>query len=146
MVEIRLGESGKLLCVEGHGSRRAVSQAFEKLQTFITDKRVPVKGERLTIIYDQPELLNNEQLHFAAAVELAGDVFGDGEVLIITQAMMKIACQVHQGQFSTIQETYQSLINWIPEQGYEMVGPAREYELSHDPCLIEIQIPVEKKA
>lgn len=63
-----------------------------------------------------------------------------------------MACVVHHGPFTSISEAYEAIMKWISENGYRIVGPAREvYLLSakegdqNDPdTLTEIQFPVAK--
>lgn len=144
MAEIKTLEAGKLLCLEGDGSRETIDQAFRQLDEFIQEKQVATKSERMVFFYDDPENLNFEQAHFGAAKELAGEVFGNGEVLVVTQAITKVACQLHRGSLDTIKESYQTLTNWINENGYQIVGAVRECVVSPDTPVIEIQIPVTK--
>jgi len=64
-----------------------------------------------------------------------------------------MACVVHAGPFATLPEAYDALAKWIDENGYHIVGPARELNIKlpekpgdqNDPGTInEVQIPVEK--
>jgi DNA-binding transcriptional MerR regulator len=64
-----------------------------------------------------------------------------------------MACVVHSGSFATIGKAYDALGQWIDENGYQIVGPARELNLKlpepvenqDDPNTVnEIQFPVEK--
>ena len=63
-----------------------------------------------------------------------------------------MACTVHHGPFVTIGESYNALGGWIDENGFRIVGPAREVYLrpsengsQNDPeTVTEIQFPVQK--
>jgi DNA-binding transcriptional MerR regulator len=63
-----------------------------------------------------------------------------------------MACVVHHGTFTTIGQAYDAMMKWIGENGYHIVGPAREVYLREakngsqtDPDTVtEIQLPVEK--
>jgi DNA-binding transcriptional MerR regulator len=68
-------------------------------------------------------------------------------------AVESMACVVHAGPFATLFEAYDALGKWIDENGYQIVGPARELNLQmpetagdqNDPNTInEVQFPVEK--
>lgn len=67
-------------------------------------------------------------------------------------AVESMACTVHHGPFITIGESYNSLGRWIDENGYRIIGPAREVYLrpsnngsQTDPeTVTEIQFPVQK--
>jgi DNA-binding transcriptional MerR regulator len=65
----------------------------------------------------------------------------------------KMACVVHHGPFATLPTAYDSLAQWIDQNGYRVVGPAREINLrlpdtmgdQNDPNTVnEVQLPVEK--
>jgi effector-binding domain-containing protein len=63
-----------------------------------------------------------------------------------------MACAVHNGPFTTINEAYAAIGKWIDANGYHIVGPCREVYLKPakngsqtDPDTVtEIQFPVEK--
>ncbi len=68
-------------------------------------------------------------------------------------AVETMACVIHAGPFVTIGEAYDSIAKWIDQNGYQIVGPAREFYLrqpqpegnQNDPDTVcEIQFPVEK--
>lgn len=153
MAEIRKVESGKLLCVEGQGSRNDVNEAFETIEAFLKVRKVSCKGDRMALFYDEPTKINHDNAHFGAAVELAGETNGDGEVIVVIQTMMKVACEMHRGAYDTIGESYQKLVSWIHERGFKIVGPLREYYIKgpgldgsgdSNSFQTEIQIPVER--
>ena len=65
----------------------------------------------------------------------------------------KMACVVHTGPFATIGEAYDVVAKWIDQNGYQIIGPARELNLrlpdtlgdQNDPNTVnEIQFPAEK--
>lgn len=65
-----------------------------------------------------------------------------------------MACVVHTGSFATIGQAYDALGKWIGENGYHVIGPARELNLrlpavpgdQNDPNTVnEIQFPVGKE-
>ncbi|MBN1596070.1 GyrI-like domain-containing protein [candidate division FCPU426 bacterium] len=147
MPEIKQIESGKLLCLETKGSLLQAGEAFGRIEDFLKMKNVSLKGERMVIIYDQPDVINREQAHFAAARELAGDCMGDGEMTVVTQGIMTVACENHQGSWEGLKEAYQRLLSWIHDKGYELAGSPREFYLVGPPAdatayVTEIQIPV----
>ena len=68
-------------------------------------------------------------------------------------AVESMACVVHEGPFATLFEAYDALAKWIDENGYQIVGPARELNIKmpekmgdqNDPGTInEVQFPVQK--
>jgi len=63
-----------------------------------------------------------------------------------------MAYAIHNGPFARISDAYDAIGKWIADNGYRVVGPARELNLKmakggsqHDPNTVtEIQFPVEK--
>ncbi|MCK5219592.1 GyrI-like domain-containing protein, partial [bacterium] len=126
---------------------------FKQIQDFIEMRRVSLKGDRIVVFYNDPEKFNHEYAHYAAAYELAGDTAGDGDVTVVIQPAMLVACETYQGTYSEIRKTYDQLLAWIREKGYRISGPAREFFLSGfgpegagDAAvgMVEIQIPIER--
>lgn len=66
--------------------------------------------------------------------------------------LVKAACIYHKGSYINLRESYSYLINWVEENGYEIVEPIRERYIdgmwnkeNEEDWLTEIQIPVRKK-
>ncbi len=89
----------------------------------------------------------------------------DGEAVLAVPASVKgsdrikvyelqgydaIACVVHHGSYSTLNQGYQHLLAWIENNGYRCIAPNREFyieggaELDNESYITEIQFPVEK--
>ena len=63
------------------------------------------------------------------------------------------ACILHKGPYSTLGRSYRAIQNWIMQNGYEIIGYARESYMdgiwnkeSSDDWLTEIQFPVRKRS
>lgn len=149
MAEFRKIETGKILCLEATGPYRDIAGMFERLTEYLQNRGVPARGEHIAVIYDDPLTADPERLHYAAALELAGEVTGDGEMTVVVQPSGWVACETHSGPRETIQDTYARLFAWVRDNGYRVTGPAREYYLSGisgdaAQTLTEIQLPIEK--
>lgn len=61
-----------------------------------------------------------------------------------------IACVIHQGSYSSLSRSYNQLLSWIEANGYEIIGPNREFyiqggpEQDNETYVTEIQFPVQK--
>jgi effector-binding domain-containing protein len=153
MPEIRKLETAKLLCLETTGPYREVSSLFDRMEEFLQSRHVPHKGERLLVVYDPPSQPVTDNAHYAAALELAGETTGDGEMTIVTQSAGWVACETLRGPRAAVPEAYARLLEWIKSQGYRASGPAREYFLAAPlsgeaadtaDVELELQLPVEK--
>jgi len=62
-----------------------------------------------------------------------------------------VASAMHEGPYEAIESTYRSLIQWIADEGYEIVGPYEEVyltdpeEVPPEEYLTEARFPVRKK-
>jgi len=64
------------------------------------------------------------------------------------------ACTVHNGAYRRLSEAYDSLLKWVTENEYQMVGPVRELYLQmskpvrqdDESYVTEIQVPVRRAA
>ena len=152
MAEFRKIETGKLLCLEETGPYRELNGLFTRLADYLNARGVSTRGDRMAIVYEDPLKASQDRMHYAAALELAGEVTGDGEMTVVVQPAGWVACETHQGSYSTIQETYDRLFKWVQEHGYRVTGPAREYYIDgrgpgsgdESQAVTEIHLPVEK--
>lgn len=129
MAEFRRIETGKLACLEGNGPYTQLAERFAHLEGFLRERNVSAKGVRLAILYEDPLTADPGRTHYAVARELSGETVGDGEVTIVVQPSGWVACEVHRGAYAERGETYRRLAEWVRDQGYRIIGPAREYYL-----------------
>jgi effector-binding domain-containing protein len=68
-------------------------------------------------------------------------------VAIVDLRVIEVASVIHRGTMEGIAPAFESLIRWVDDSGYQVVGPVRElYHEWHDedPTLhvTELQVPV----
>lgn len=75
-----------------------------------------------------------------------------GELEFRTLPALQAACIFHRGSYAAFPETYETVLHYIEEEGYEICGPIRESYIDgvwnkddESQWLSEIQIPVQKK-
>jgi DNA gyrase inhibitor GyrI len=154
MPVIKKVESGKLLCLEGLGGDEDVQAARSQLLTYVNEKRISVSGEPFTLYYDDPDQLDFNQAHFGVALALAGETFGDGEIVVVTQTVMKVASAGHSGDRQALGATLKDLQQWAREHQFKPQGALRLYYRPAGPDqsggwldrVAELQLPVVKTA
>jgi DNA-binding transcriptional MerR regulator len=72
---------------------------------------------------------------------------GDDRVHVVSLPSIEVASTIHKGSMDTIETTYEALVSWIEQNGFELTGRSRElyHEWdSHDPsgCVTELQMPI----
>ena len=76
-----------------------------------------------------------------------------GELRFKTLPEIQAACVFHKGSYRTFSESYETVLRYIEENGYEIAGEIRESYIDgvwnkedESQWLSEIQVPVRKKA
>lgn len=147
MPELRNVEAVKVLCLEDTGNLRELDRLYPDLKAFLDERGVPYNRERIGLIYDRGA--DPDRRHFAAALELRGEVNGDGERIVVLLPGGRVACEIHRGGYENVDETYARLEAWLRDQGLRVTGPAREYYLegfaptNGEHAVTEIHLPVE---
>src|SRR5258708_5335437 len=85
--------------------------------------------------------------------QLVGYISHDGEEVQVVElpAVETMASVIHHGSFSTLNQAYNAILNWIETNGYHISGPNRELNLEYEPggdeskFVTEVQFPVEKR-
>jgi len=127
-------------------------QLWQELMTHLTQEHAQLAGPCLSLYYDEEYKEKDWDIEVCQPIE--GNVQETERVSVRElPGAEKMACMVHHGPFTTIGEAYDALIKWISENGYRIVGPAREVYLraaeegrQNDPdTLTEVQFPVEMR-
>ena len=76
-----------------------------------------------------------------------------GELRFKTLPEIRAACVFHKGSYRTFSESYEAVLRYIEENGYEIAGEIRESYIDgiwnkddESQWLSEIQVPVKRKA
>jgi AraC family transcriptional regulator len=137
------------------GPYAQVGQAFGRLYGWIGQHGLSPAGPPAAAYLTDPAVVPQAQAAFEAWVPVGGeasprapDESGVGVKLVFATLA---ATAVHTGPYDTVGRTYEPLLRWLGEQGYEPAGPAMEVYLS-DPertapedCLTEVRVPVRRR-
>ena len=132
---------------------------WEELGQYLGREHARFSGPCITLYHDDEYKERDWDLEVCQPVE--SDVKEAGRVKMRTlPAMEMMACTLHRGPFTSINEAYDAIIKWIDANGYRVRGPAREVLLQApaenpgggavkasqaDPeTLVGVQFPVEK--
>ena len=74
-----------------------------------------------------------------------------GELQFKVMPALKVASIFHKGSYNTLAESYESVLKYVEENGYEIVGEIRESYIDgvwnkpdEREWLTEIQVPIRK--
>ena len=122
-----------------------------ELEAYLGQRNVRPAGSCFSLYHDDE--YKERDWDIEVCEPLDGDVPATQRVKVTTlPAITQVACMVHHGGFSSIGQTYEAIMKWIGENGYHIIGPAREIYIKEakngdqdDPDTVtEIQLPVEK--
>ncbi len=103
-----------------------------------------------TMYYEQGYKENDIDAEICEAVTELKEDYGDLKFKLFPKVELA-ACILHKGPYSTLPKTYQAIVHYMEEIGYEIVGHQREMYIdgiwnkdSEEQWLTEIQFPVRK--
>ena len=139
--------------VTGHPSQ--IPAALGKLYDWIGGKGYKPRGPAIAVYHDIPGEVPESQLRWEVRSALSGSVAEsapDRDGLGVKRlSAAQVAAAMHKGPYKQAGETYEALLGWVAENGYEIIGPAEELYFN-DPSktpptepLTEIRLPVRKK-
>jgi DNA-binding transcriptional MerR regulator len=125
---------------------------WDELIGYLNQQGVRMMGTPMAIYYDKE--FKERDWDIEVVIPIDDEIAPNGNVRVSDlPGSEKMACVVHTGPFATIGEAYDAVAKWIDQNGYQIVGPARELNLrlpdklgdQNDPNTVnEIQFPVEK--
>ncbi len=125
---------------------------WDELMKYLTEQKARMIGTPMAIYHD-PDARERDW-DIEVCLPVAEGVASHDRVQVYDLPQVEtMACVVHAGPFATLPQAYDALAKWIDENGYHIVGPARELNIKlpekpgdqNDPSTInEVQFPVAK--
>jgi len=135
------------------GSYSDISDFIKQLCQYAESKQIQIVGAPIFICHeknrDEAEKANaNGTADVEVAIPIAALVDSTNEINCLELAGDKMAKIVHYGAYDLCKESYEDILAWIAENGYEITGPTREVYVN-DPSIVttaelqtEIYVPV----
>lgn len=141
------------LSVKGHFSQ--IPTTFGKLYNWISEKGYKPRGPAITVYYDVPGQVPDDQLRWELRSQISENIVAIGPneqgLGVKRVEAVQVVTTMHKGPYEKIEGTYRALTGWVSENGYEINGPFEELYFN-DPTgtppgepLTEIRFPVSKK-
>ena len=139
------------LSVKGHFSQ--IPTAFGRLYSWISEKGYKPRGPAITVYYDVPGQVPDDQLRWELRSQISEDIAAIGPdeqgLGVKRVGVAQVVTTMHKGPYEKIEGTYRALIDWVSENGYEINGPFEELYFNDsartEELLTEIRFPVSKK-
>jgi len=124
---------------------------WQELGSYLGQQRIRPAGACFSLYHDEEYKERDWDIEVCEPVDVDFQPSGSIKLYSLPE-VPHLACLIHHGGFTTIGQAYEALMKWIGENGYHMVGPAREIYLREaregnqsDPDTVtEIQLPVAK--
>lgn len=98
----------------------------QKLYAWAKEQKVMPGFYPMGIYHDHPEMTPPEECRSEVAISFKGDARPSGDVKVREMPKMKVAAVSFKGPAQDFRKTYDDLMSWISENGYEWDGPAIE--------------------
>jgi len=152
-ISVKRVESLTVAYASHKGPYEAIPEILQKVMGWIQEEKLQMAGPPMGVYYNDPEEVAPEDLLWEVQWPIVPKEAKEGkdEVKVKTTEPMEVAFTIHRGPYEQVGPTFNRLIKWIEENGYQIGGPAREIWLN-DPNFVppeslktEIQFPVVKK-
>lgn len=127
-----------------------LDRLFDEVMGYIKQHGATIIGPAATLYYDTD--YRESDVHVGACMPFEGTL-NDGERVKIETlpAVETMASVIHHGPFSTLNQAYNAILEWIEANGYQISGSNRELNLAYErggdqsKYVTEIQFPVAKR-
>jgi DNA-binding transcriptional MerR regulator len=151
MLKLRRAEIRQAMQREGERLERVEGSLWRELEAYLDNEGVSPSGPCLSVYHDDE--YKERDWDIEVCEPIAFNLSGTDRVNVYELPKVEaMACVLHHGPFVTINEVYNAIMRWISENGYRIIGPAREVYMrsaehgsQEDPDTVtEIQFPVQK--
>lgn len=121
---------------------RVLGEAFDAAYAFVQKGGAKESGPCLALWHQAADVYENEDVE--AGVTIDRQITGTEAVRVYELPLTTVACVIHQGDFSGMQQAHVALLGWIEANGYRPTGGYREIYLESDDAnrVTEIQYPI----
>jgi effector-binding domain-containing protein len=130
-----------------------LSQSYGKIAAYLDQQGVQPDEPALLLLHSRSEQHDNGlYIDMETAIPLPTALPGNEQINIRTLPGGLVASTIHTGYDLALGQAYVALYRWIKDNGYQVIGPARQVRLRHgeyvEPTqyVTEVQFPIEKQA
>jgi effector-binding domain-containing protein len=152
VIEVKFTTAPRLVvaAIEKRGSYSTIGESMRELKTWIDSKGIEQAGYPFCLFYDNPTETPEAELRSEACIPVARAFQPEGNFAMKELDVSLVAETRHQGPPEEFTKTYGPFLEGLLNQGYQILGPAREYfmtvsEVNGPGSGFLIQQPVAKK-
>jgi len=130
--EVKFGTAPKVLVayLERRGPYSSIGETMRSLKDWIDSKGIEQSGYPFCVFFDDPNETPESELRSEACIPVGKAFEPEGGVKVKELAEVQVAETRHEGPPEDLSKTYGFLLEGIANQGYQALGPAREYFMS----------------
>ena len=113
--------------LEVRGPYSNIGGTMRKLKAWIDLKGIEQAGYPFCMFYDNPSETSEEELRSEACIPVGKKFVPEGEYKMKELGAAQVAETRHQGRPEDFSSTYGPFLEGLLKEGYQIVGPAREY-------------------
>lgn len=134
VAEVATLDSMTVASLNRTGPYSKIGSALKELKSWLDSNKVNPAGTPFVFYYDDSQCVPPESCNWAVCIPIPATALSSKKAGIIVSKLpaMSVAWTIHTGGYGNVQDTYDKLLEWIDEEGYEVTGPAVEFFLSHD--------------
>lgn len=127
--EVKFTNAPKLTVafVENKGSYSQIGRSMRDLKDWIDSKGIEQSGYPFCLFYDNPTETPKDELRSEACIPVGKAFDPEGEFKLKELEETQVAETRHQGPPEEFAKTYGPFLEGLLNQGFRIVGPAREY-------------------
>jgi effector-binding domain-containing protein len=127
--EVKFTTAPKLIVasIDRKGSYSTIGESMRDLKTWIDSKGIEQAGYPFCLFYDNPTETPEAELRSEACIPVSKAFQSEGNYLMKEFGDAQVAETRHQGPPEEFAKTYGPFLEGLLNQGYQIVGPAREY-------------------
>ncbi len=150
--EMRFSVAGRMTVasVAHTGTYSSIGRDMLELKAWIDSHRIGQAGYPFCLFFDNPSETPESELRSEACIPVSNPFKQDGRFLMKELPEVNVAETRHRGPPERFGMTYGPFLEWLMNNGYQILGPAREYymavtDVSGPGAGFLIQQPVAKK-
>jgi DNA gyrase inhibitor GyrI len=113
--------------VEHSGSYSGIGAPMRELKAWIDSKGIEQSGYPFCLFYDNPSETPEKDLRSEACIPVSKPFTGEGKFRAKGLEQVNVAETRHEGPGETFAMTYGPFLEGLLKEGYQLLGPAREY-------------------
>lgn len=143
-------ETQKIGVIKHKGKVTEARRSINKLLEWISKNNLQLEGNSFAIYYTNPANIPSDEMVYEIGIPIAGNPNQDNEIKVRHVPEHYVVSTIHEGKYSSLNETHMKLWEYIFKNNYEVDGFPKEIYLNNpddvfeEELLTEIQIPIKK--